>query len=131
MSKWNDGRRQDGWGRYTRRRKWYRDAELVEVLPDQDLKPTPSALDPVKPTLVSAKSESPPGYSKENENINDSSSNHTRRRGFFRKGSKSSTPGSGKSFISSDDDTDHLHIHQHEERNGDWGIGDEVKMGFG
>jgi hypothetical protein len=30
-NKWNDGRRDDGWGRYTRRRKWYRDAELVEV----------------------------------------------------------------------------------------------------
>ncbi|KOC12732.1 integral peroxisomal membrane protein [Aspergillus flavus AF70] len=31
-NKWNDGRRgQDGWDRYTRRRKWCRDAELVEV----------------------------------------------------------------------------------------------------
>ncbi|KAJ5247349.1 hypothetical protein N7468_002332 [Penicillium chermesinum] len=31
-NKWNDGRRgQDGWDRYTRRRKWFRDAELVEV----------------------------------------------------------------------------------------------------
>jgi hypothetical protein len=31
---WNDGRRgQDGWDRYTRRRKWYRDAELAEVSP--------------------------------------------------------------------------------------------------
>ncbi|CAI7611046.1 unnamed protein product [Penicillium pancosmium] len=31
-NKWNDGRRgQDGWDRYTRRRKWYRDAELVEL----------------------------------------------------------------------------------------------------
>ncbi|KAJ5166654.1 uncharacterized protein N7482_005435 [Penicillium canariense] len=30
-NKWNDGRRgQDGWDRYTRRRKWYRDAELVD-----------------------------------------------------------------------------------------------------
>lgn len=29
---WQNGRRgQDGWGRWTRRRKWYRDAELVEV----------------------------------------------------------------------------------------------------
>lgn len=28
---WRDGRRnQDSWGRYTRRRKWYRNAELVE-----------------------------------------------------------------------------------------------------
>lgn len=32
MLKWHDGRRgQDGWGRYTRRRKWCRDAELVEI----------------------------------------------------------------------------------------------------
>lgn len=31
-SQWQNGRRgQDGWGRWTRRRKWYRDAELVEV----------------------------------------------------------------------------------------------------
>lgn len=31
-NKWQSGRRgQDGWGRWTRRRKWYRDAELVEV----------------------------------------------------------------------------------------------------
>lgn len=32
-NKWEDGRREDGWGRYTRRRKWYRDAELVEASP--------------------------------------------------------------------------------------------------
>ncbi|KAJ5883934.1 uncharacterized protein N7473_010820 [Penicillium subrubescens] len=32
---WNDGRRgQDGWDRYTRRRKWYRDAELVDTQQD-------------------------------------------------------------------------------------------------
>ncbi|KAH7311554.1 integral peroxisomal membrane peroxin-domain-containing protein [Stachybotrys elegans] len=31
-SKWQNGRRGvDGWGRWTRRRKWYRDAELAEV----------------------------------------------------------------------------------------------------
>ncbi|KAE8389708.1 integral peroxisomal membrane peroxin-domain-containing protein [Aspergillus alliaceus] len=36
-NKWNDGRRgQDGWDRYTRRRKWCRDAELVEVTPTAD-----------------------------------------------------------------------------------------------
>ncbi|KAJ5752484.1 peroxisomal membrane protein Pex23-Penicillium chrysogenum [Penicillium odoratum] len=34
-NKWNDGRRgQDGWDRYTRRRKWFRDAELVDVEDD-------------------------------------------------------------------------------------------------
>lgn len=41
--KWRDGRRgQDGWGRYTRRRKWYRDAELVESTPSTDVTPVPT-----------------------------------------------------------------------------------------
>jgi len=32
-NQWRDGRRGvDGWGKYTRRRKWYRNAELVEDL---------------------------------------------------------------------------------------------------
>lgn len=39
-NKWDDGRREDGWGRYTRRRKWYRDAELVEATPS--VIPSPS-----------------------------------------------------------------------------------------
>lgn len=34
---WQNGRRgQDGWGRWTRRRKWYRDAELVEIDNDEN-----------------------------------------------------------------------------------------------
>jgi Integral peroxisomal membrane peroxin len=41
-NKWNDGKRDaDSWGKYTRRRKWYRDAELVEVTPSTEV--TPSA----------------------------------------------------------------------------------------
>jgi hypothetical protein len=40
---WRDGRRgQDGWGRYTRRRKWYRDAELVEATPSTEITPVPT-----------------------------------------------------------------------------------------
>ena len=36
-SKWQDPRKVDGWSRYTRRRKWIRDAELVEVdAPQED-----------------------------------------------------------------------------------------------
>ncbi|KAG0639869.1 integral peroxisomal membrane peroxin-domain-containing protein [Tuber brumale] len=36
-NKWRDGRRGvDGWGKYTRRRKWYRNAELVEDLGSDD-----------------------------------------------------------------------------------------------
>ncbi|KAF2725102.1 Pex24p-domain-containing protein [Polychaeton citri CBS 116435] len=30
-NKWRDGRKVDGWGRYTRRRKWFREAELVDA----------------------------------------------------------------------------------------------------
>lgn len=38
-NKWNDGKVDDGWGRYTRRRKWFRDAELVEITPSMDVTP--------------------------------------------------------------------------------------------
>jgi len=38
-----DGKRGvDGWGRYTRRRKWYRDAELVEATPSNEPTPVPT-----------------------------------------------------------------------------------------
>ncbi|KAI1088424.1 Pex24p-domain-containing protein [Rostrohypoxylon terebratum] len=47
-NKWQNGRRgNDGWGRWTRRRKWYRDAELVEVL-DGAASPPPPEL-PARP----------------------------------------------------------------------------------
>ena len=41
-NRWEDGKREDGWGKYTRRRKWYRNAELVESLPSQE--PNPVAI---------------------------------------------------------------------------------------
>ncbi|CAJ2504637.1 Uu.00g120310.m01.CDS01 [Anthostomella pinea] len=50
-NKWQNGRRgSDGWGRYTRRRKWYRDAELVEA-PTEPPSPTPPEL-PARPRPV-------------------------------------------------------------------------------
>ncbi|KAI1348551.1 integral peroxisomal membrane peroxin-domain-containing protein [Xylaria sp. FL0043] len=49
-SKWQNGRRGiDGWGRWTRRRKWYRDAELVEVSEDEDLPSPPPPELPARP----------------------------------------------------------------------------------
>ncbi|KAI0442675.1 integral peroxisomal membrane peroxin-domain-containing protein [Xylaria telfairii] len=48
-NKWQNGRRgNDGWGRWTRRRKWYRDAELVEVS-DEDLPSPPAPALPARP----------------------------------------------------------------------------------
>ena len=47
MMQWQNGRRgQDGWGRWTRRRKWYRDAELVEVDDDETQELEAGALTP-------------------------------------------------------------------------------------
>jgi Integral peroxisomal membrane peroxin len=39
---WKDGAREDGWGRYTRRRKWWRDAELVEATGSTEVTPSPT-----------------------------------------------------------------------------------------
>ncbi|OTA96255.1 hypothetical protein M434DRAFT_143251 [Hypoxylon sp. CO27-5] len=52
-NKWQNGRRgSDGWGRWTRRRKWYRDAELVEISDtDETASPPPPEL-PTRPRPV-------------------------------------------------------------------------------
>jgi hypothetical protein len=57
-NKWQNGRRGvDGWGKWTRRRKWYRDAELVEVEdpPPQELE----AIPPVSPSASPVRSRPP------------------------------------------------------------------------
>ncbi|KAF4900497.1 Peroxisomal membrane protein PEX30 [Colletotrichum fructicola] len=49
-NKWQNGRRgSDGWGRWTRRRKWYRDAELVEVSEDEIAHELDAAQAPPRP----------------------------------------------------------------------------------
>ncbi|KAM7203587.1 Integral peroxisomal membrane peroxin domain containing protein [Naviculisporaceae sp. PSN 640] len=62
-NKWQNGRRgQDGWGRWTRRRKWYRDAELVEA--DEIIEEQSSQTDDSKtsnvPSLSSVESQKQP-----------------------------------------------------------------------
>ncbi|EXJ90364.1 hypothetical protein A1O1_03463 [Capronia coronata CBS 617.96] len=58
-NKWDDGRTEDGWGRYTRRRKWCRDAELVEVTPSMEVSrsatPVPPSSDPEEDKVKKAK----------------------------------------------------------------------------
>ena len=49
-NRWEDGRREDGWGRYTRRRKWYRDAELVEATPSLENTPSGTPVQPLSDT---------------------------------------------------------------------------------
>jgi hypothetical protein len=59
LHQWRDGRRgQDGWGRYTRRRKWYRDAELVEATPSTETTPAPTP----KPTPIDTSADPDPNH---------------------------------------------------------------------
>ena len=133
-NRWNNGHRgQDGWGRYTRRRKWYRDAELVEGSDDAGLEESTATLVPSRPG--SAPSEAPPEYSKviKDSDGNSSGSSQTKRRGFFRRGSRSSTHSSGDFSGTSTlrgDERDTQQLPSHQEQETYWGIGDDAKMGL-
>ncbi|EFQ97757.1 peroxisomal membrane protein PEX30 [Nannizzia gypsea CBS 118893] len=77
-NKWHDGRRgQDGWGRYTRRRKWCRDAELVEISPDGDITGTPSK------TATENESKHNGDCGKDNNSGDDKNSTKARKRRWF------------------------------------------------
>ncbi|KAM3086911.1 hypothetical protein ACMFMG_001031 [Clarireedia jacksonii] len=126
-NKWQNGRRgQDGWGRYTRRRKWYRDAELVEVSSSTEITPshTPTQESPNSTsahTHLSSFSSSrtpPPEYS-DNSSIKSKSSS-----GFRIGNSRRDERKSRKSSTSMDSDDDRP------PRPRDWGISDEVMMGL-
>ncbi|KAL9056289.1 MAG: hypothetical protein Q9206_002814 [Seirophora lacunosa] len=130
-NKWNNGHRgQDGWGRYTRRRKWYRDAELVEI-PETEMASSVATLVPDTPSKIPAVESS-----KANQvpkETDDSSSSQKRRRGFLRRDSRSSTQSGAYSASSTlgIDDSDHLMPMDHDRNNADWGVGDDIKMGLG
>lgn len=132
-NKWNDGRRgQDGWGRYTRRRKWYRDAELVEVESDLGMDGSTATLKALAPSGKPSESSK---HSKDSSiDSNEPNSAPTRRRGFFRRSSNRSVSSNGDFSVSStlrnDEDDTHV-VPPHHERNSDWGVEDDVKMGLG
>ncbi|KAL9602794.1 MAG: hypothetical protein Q9219_001637 [cf. Caloplaca sp. 3 TL-2023] len=129
-NKWNDGRRgQDGWGRYTRRRKWYRDAELVEI-PEIDMASSVATLVPNTPGKGSVAPSSQ--VSQASREADDSSSSQNKRRGFLRRGSRSSAQSGSSSTsrtLAVDDDSHRIPVDP--ERNADWGVGDDIKMGLG
>lgn len=123
---WNDGRRgQDGWGRYTRRRKWYRDAELVEI--------PPGTVTDSSETLVASTSGSPSENSQSIRDTDDTSSSLARRRRFLRQDSRTSVRSSVSHHRAggSEDEADHRGLASHPEQERHWGVGDEAKMGFG
>ncbi|KZF22880.1 Pex24p-domain-containing protein [Xylona heveae TC161] len=144
-NKWHDGRRgQDGWGRYTRRRKWYRDAELVETSPGDNSNEPASKV----PSQASKGAESASEDGKgSNEILMDANpaqkgddgtiESRSRKKGWFRRSSKGSTTSDGKAAsgasvaLSDTNEDDHHDIHQEPTREVDWGVGDDARMGLG
>ena len=68
------------------------------------------------------------------KDTDDSGSSQVKKRGFFRRGSRTSAQSSGyavSTTFSSDDEPDHRFSIAQQERDGDWGVGDDLKMGLG
>ena len=130
-NKWQDGRRgQDGWGRYTRRRKWYRDAELVEADADDSLGESTATLKAITDQTNDPETPTKPTLGKDGEE------GSAKRRGFFRRrnsGRSSRSAQSSGDFSATttlrNDEEDNI-VPTQQERNGDWNMSDDVKMGL-
>ncbi|MCJ1320526.1 peroxisome- protein [Xylographa vitiligo] len=138
-NKWNDGRRQDGWGRYTRRRKWYRDAELVDDTQSTGTLPTELPASETKESSVASSQTSTLvgsnlGSPTSNKDTGSTGGMPTKKRGIFRRNSRASPQSSiqsNRTLFASDDEQDHSIVAESAEQTGDWNVGDEVKMGLG
>jgi len=147
-NKWQHGRSgKDGWGRYTRRRKWCRDAELIEISDGESLTVTPdgnqrSDVMSTASTLADSHAGGPnEATSIQTSKDDDSSlsSSMKKRKPWF--GRRSSNPSSEKSAALSatsmrstfDEDEDyHVPLQQKEaDRSRIWGLGDDAEMSFG
>ncbi|KAI9681801.1 MAG: peroxisome- protein [Trizodia sp. TS-e1964] len=142
-NKWNDGKRgQDGWGRYTRRRKWYRDAELVEVAPGSDLTPPSSSAkstanqdtslseaDAASSITSTGTPESPASSEVFQAGDDNNPGNSIRKKRRLRSGSRTSVGrGSSRSFEvgTPRNEEDHTPISRIEESG--WGVSDDAVM---
>ncbi|KAH0563146.1 hypothetical protein GP486_002284 [Trichoglossum hirsutum] len=127
-SKWRDGRRgQDSWGRYTRRRKWYRDAELVEDNTSTEATPsvTPDSVTIHEVETVARKESSLPNRP---EVLVDDDGSSSRRRRKRRRGSRASGTGSFTSGFEFGDITDGEEHRRLQDKEVGWEVGDDAKM---
>lgn len=123
-NKWEHGRRgQDSWGRYTRRRKWYRDAELVEAST-----PTPSQISTPTPGSATTPSEPPPEYS-ERPGIPDDGTSPRRTTSGLRKGSLARRRTSQASSTAAGNDNEEG-VGARRGQESLYGISDDVRMGL-
>lgn len=153
-NKWLHGRRgQDGWGRYTRRRKWYRDAELVEATPSTEVTPVPTPkhapindtpdLDPNQLTKLSSNlsvaSSTDPTLVDDASVLSDTDAASTKsKRSWFKKKRRSkSTGGSVDNATIVSDRTDTSRRSEEEDvhsplertvREDEWRLGDDIRQ---
>jgi hypothetical protein len=155
---WRDGRRgQDGWGRYTRRRKWYRDAELVEATPSTEVTPVPTPkYNPIEDTAdpdpnhlarlssnLSVPSSTEPTLVDDHEyaasvvSDTDGASTKSKRSWFKKKRSKSTSGSVSNATIASStstnvsqrSDEDDLHSPlERTVREDEWRLGDDIRQ---
>lgn len=157
-NKWRDGQRaQDGWGKYTRRRKWVRDADLIDVVPgDQDkaANNTPLASDPVSISQganAADRRASTEGVAVTGSEIGSPSAGKNRKTWFGRSpreekftrargsssasvtGSVDSQGRSSRSRLSAHDPEHDVSMptEQLRERENEWGLGDDVSRELG
>lgn len=147
-NKWQYGRRgQDGWAKWTRRRKWYRDAELVEMDEDEESVPTKpykytSSSDAKTAVPEMATAESSVKAADDAASITSSSSRSfwgIKRRAADKpavrersKDSRRDVHSDSASILTMDDDAAPLSMEAEMEihKQGRWGIGDEARMGL-
>jgi len=151
FDKWRDGRRGlDGWGRYTRRRKWYRDAELVESTPSTETTPVPTpkampADNPDNPltkfnsNLSVASSATTPTLVDDASALSDTDAASTRsKRSWFKKKKRSKSSGGGSvsgitvTSVGTEgsrrsDEGDDV-ISPVREREDEWRLGDDIRQ---
>ena len=75
-----------------------------------------------------------PGSPTSNKDTSNVSGTPNKRRGFFRRNSRTSPQGSvqsNRTLFASDDEQDHSVVSESVAQAGDWNVGDEVKMGLG
>jgi len=144
-NKWRDGRRgKDGWGRYTRRRKWCRDAELVEVTPSTEITPSPTpnpepadSNDELAESTATIQAPSASSTAVEDDTDASITSSKGRRRWFRRSSQTASQKSAGNSSVSSslrsypDEDDVHTPLHLNQSREDSWGLGEDASMQLG
>ncbi|KAI9805474.1 MAG: hypothetical protein M1825_000725 [Sarcosagium campestre] len=131
-NKWRDGRRdQDGWGLYTRRRKWYRDAELVEVTPSTEITPSTTPNPSTNPNATLSENEGSGTAESDAAGDGDDRSSMRKRR-WFRRTSKASTiSGTQSPELDQQTDGDILVTGKRLSGTEDWRVGDDTRMGLG